>query len=107
MNALLNADQYRGPQVCFDRPEMSPCLESIDDPDGRAEALAIIQAGRQSLEQLPRADMPGFSTLHSSDEKRRAHYEKYRKTEQQMRAAIRNGTKLMDSPETDNTPAGL
>ena len=71
MNALLNADQYRGPQVCFDRPEMSPCLKPIDDPDRRAEALAIIQAGRQSLEQLPRADMPGFSALRRATMKSR------------------------------------
>ena len=107
MNALLNADQYRGPQVCFDRPEISPCLKRIKDPAKRAEALKIIQAGKASLEKLPRADMPGFATLHTADHKRREHYEKYRRLEQEVRKAIREGRKIYDSREADDVTMGL
>jgi hypothetical protein len=93
---FLKADRYPGPQVSFDRPELSPCLTRIEDEHARAEALTILEAGKESLLQLPRADMPGFSTLHEADEDRRQHQEKYRQIEQQVRAAIRNGEKVYD-----------
>ena len=104
---LLRADLYTGPQVCFDRPEMSPCLRRIQDPAQRAEALAIIRAGRASLEKLPRADMPGFSVLHPADQKRKNHYRKYRRIEQDVRKAIREGRKIYDSPKADTLTMGL
>ena len=46
----------RGPQISFDRPEKSPCLTRIKDPSKRAEALAIIESGRLSLQKLPPAN---------------------------------------------------
>ncbi len=98
---MHKADLYSGPKVCFDRPEKSPCLESISNADQRAEALAIIKSGKESLERLPRADMPGFSTLHRADEARRAHQERYRQKEQEARAAIRSGEKVFDSKDAE------
>ena len=97
---FLKADRYPGPQVSFDRPELSPCLTRIEDEKARAEALAILEAGKGSLQRLPRADMPGFSTLHRADEDRRRHQQKYRQIEQQVRAAIRNGEKVFDAGAT-------
>jgi len=96
---LGEASYYPGPQVSFDRPELSPCLKNITDPSDRAEILAIIQAGKESLAELPRADMPGFSVLHPGDQVRKAHRDKYTQMEQAVRAAIRSGTKIMESPE--------
>jgi len=93
------AGAYRGPQVSFDRPELSPCLEKIEDLEARREVLEIIASGKASLEELPRADMPGFDKLYPKDEERRAHIEKYRQLEQDVRKAIRNGEKIYDSPE--------
>jgi len=107
INQLLVADQYTGPQVCFDRPEISPCLKRIKDPAKRAEALKIIQAGKASLQKLPRADMPGFSALHKADQKRKEHYEKYRRIEQDVRKAIRDGEKIFDSAKADELTMGL
>ena len=104
---LHKADLYAGPQVCFDRPEISPCLKRIKDPAKRAEALKIIQAGKASLNALPRADMPGFATLHAADLKRREHYEKYRRIEQEVRRAIREGKKVYDSEKADGLTMGL
>ncbi len=101
------ASHYPGPQVSFDRPELSPCLETIDDKDARAEVLAILQSAKESLEDLPRADMPGFAVLHKNDEKAKAHYEKYRRSEQEVRKAIREGRKIYDSPEADAETMGL
>jgi hypothetical protein len=51
-----------GPQISFDRPELSPCLGSLPDPvdPRRTEALALIRAGADQLEARPDADMPGF-----------------------------------------------
>jgi len=106
-NQLLKADHYAGPQVCFDRPELSPCLKRITDPAKRAEALKIIQAGKASLAALPRADMPGFATLHAADQKRKEHYEKYRRIEQAVRKAIREGRKIYDSKTADRLTMGL
>jgi len=105
--ALGQASHYPGPQVSFDRPELSPCLASVSDGKARAEALAIIRAGRESLARLPRADMPGFSKLHPGDRKARAHYDKYRSIERKVREAVRKGEKVYDSPATDPETAGL
>jgi len=106
-NQLHKADLYAGPQVSFDRPEISPCLKRIKDPAKRAEALKIIQAGKASLARLPRADMPGFATLHPADRKRKEHYEKYRRIEQDVRRAIRRGEKIYDSEKADGLTMGL
>ena len=104
---LGNASHYTGPQVSFDRPDMSPVLERIADKGARIEALAILQSGQESLANLPRADMPGFSVLHPRDEKAKAHYEKYRALEAKVREAIRKGEKVYDSPEADPETLGL
>ncbi len=106
-NDLMHkADRYPGPQVSFDRPELSPCLERIGDPAKRAEALEIIRAGKASLRQLPRADMAGFSTLHRADQQRKEHVEKYRRIEQEVRQAIRRGEKIYDEPRPDADGVG-
>ena len=104
---LGNALHYTGPVVSFDRPEKSPCLDRAKDKAARAELLAIIESGKKSLAELPRADMPGFATLHAADARRKAHQEKYNRIEQEVRAAIRSGRKIMDSPEADRVTTGL
>jgi len=106
-NALHKADHYSGPKASFDRPELSPCLSTITNAARRAEVLAIIQAGKKSLEELPRADMPDFSVLHARDEKAKAHRAKYAKIERDVRQAIRDGRKIYDSPDGDPATMGL
>lgn len=59
---LARHNSNRGPQVTYDRPDLSPCLRSFTnhaDPN-YVEALALIQTGRDRLMQQSRADMPGF-----------------------------------------------
>jgi hypothetical protein len=49
-------------QISFDRPELSPCLASLEPGEpSYTEALAIVRAGADLLAQRPRADMPGFT----------------------------------------------
>ena len=89
----------KGPQISFDRPEMSPCLTAIEDVRGEAyrEALQIIQAGRRGLAATPRADMPGFEAC-STDQDRQAKYEARAAVAQAGRATIREGSKAYDVP---------
>ena len=102
------AQAFADPQVSFDRPDKSPCLERIKSPAARAEVLAIIQAGKEALKKLPHADMPGADlVLYTNDRKRRAHRDKYSKIEQEVRKAIRNGTKVVDSAKADKDTMGL
>lgn len=90
----------RGPQVSFDRPELSPCLGALRERSGvgaakYAEALALIRAGRDMLAQRPEADMPGF---HASerDQWREQKYLGRVQAEQRNRTAIRHGVKAYD-----------
>jgi len=104
---LHRANTFPGPMVSFDRPELSPCLNLTKNKADRAEVLAIIRAGKESLAKLPRADMPGFSALHAGDRKAQAHRRKYARIEEEVRRAIQEGRKVYDSPDADSTTSGL
>ncbi len=91
---VTRTDQCRGPMISFDRPELSPCLKSLEhDPTKHAQALAIIRRGQKTLQSRPRADMAGFVPW-ERDLQRQAHLEKYREIEAEARRAIREGTLL-------------
>lgn len=49
-----------GPQIAFERPELSPCLNSVKRKKAYQEALEIIKSGQLQLANMPRADMEGF-----------------------------------------------
>ncbi len=86
-----------GPQVNFDRPELSPCLAKFTDRNdpGYQEALAIIRAGQQMLAQRPRADMPDFQPC-DVDRVREDKYAARRQVEARNREVIRAGKKVYD-----------
>jgi hypothetical protein len=85
-----------GPQVSFDRPELSPCLQKLDKTGvAYKEALSIITAGQQALQQRPRADMPGFVPADYAL-KRQHFYEERRQKELEARKAIQEGRKVYD-----------
>ena len=83
-----------GPQVCFDRPEKSPCLAGLTGADYDA-ALAIIQAGQATLAALPRADMPGFQPT-GTDAWREQKFAGRRNREDMNQAALNGGAKAWD-----------
>ena len=94
---LENYTRKIGPQISFDRPELSPCLEKFQDKNdpNYKEALAIIEAGRESLRNTPRADMDGFVPC-AVDRMRQSKYTKYENAELRSRNAIREGRKAYD-----------
>jgi hypothetical protein len=87
-----------GPQVSFDRPELSPCLAKFEDKNSPEyiEALSIICAGCRMLEQRPRADMPGFEAC-TVDQQRQEKYVMRQQIELRNRQAIQKGQKLYDA----------
>ncbi|MGB2755696.1 MAG: hypothetical protein WBD75_02460 [Phycisphaerae bacterium] len=77
------------------RPNLSPCLAAFNnkaDPK-YAEALAIIQAGKNMLARRPREDMPGCK-LDGLDAQREARYQERARIEAEVRAAILRGEKV-------------
>ena len=88
----------RGPDVCFERPELSPCLTSLQGKDEAAyrEALAIIEAGKAMLAQRPRADMTDFVPC-PTDQQRQQKYVDRQQVELRNRAAIVAGGKAYDT----------
>ncbi len=94
---LLDCRTSRGPLLSFDRPELSPCLQALDGPDGPRyrEALAIIQAGGQMLASRPRADMPGYVPA-DADLMRDQRYAARAEEERRMRAALAQDTRAFD-----------
>ena len=82
----------RGPQVSFERPEWSPCLSELKkaDPARYTEAVAILQAGRETLAKNPPAGMPGFQYC-ERDAQRDTRYAARRAVERQNREAILHG----------------
>jgi hypothetical protein len=88
----------RGPQVCFERPELSPCLAEVKEKDRDAyrEALGIIRTGAAALKNQSRGeDLDGFVAC-PVDRQRQQKYAERQAAETQSREAIRNGTKVYD-----------
>jgi hypothetical protein len=83
-------------QVAFERPELSPCLQKLDKNSAQyKEALAIIQAGKEQLQKVPRADMDGFVPC-EKDRQRLEKYDRRVQIEAENRKAILEGKKLYD-----------
>jgi hypothetical protein len=85
-----------GPQISFDRPELSPCLKSLKKNSKKyKEALAIIYKGQERLNENPRLDMPGFEA--STKDKERLQKYVFRLSEEtKNREAITKGEKRFD-----------
>ncbi len=94
---LASFNSNLGPQVSFDRPKLSPCLAKIKDPNGPAyaEAVAIIQAGKEMLAKRPRADMTGFQAC-PVDQQRERKYVQQQQIEAANRQAIEKNEKRYD-----------
>jgi hypothetical protein len=94
---LAGHSNNRGPQISFDRPELSPCLAKLAKTDARyPEALSLIQAGAETLSRRPEADAPGFQPG-PTDQWREAKYLARRQREQRNRDALRTGARNYDS----------
>jgi hypothetical protein len=87
----------QGPQVSFDRPDLSPCLRKLADRESpaRKEALALIELGRQRLAEHPEADEPGFVAC-EIDRWRDGLYAQRQETERRNRTALRENRRAYD-----------
>ena len=96
-NGLNGHYRNLGPQISFDRPEMSPCLNKIKNKKSKEykEALAIITKGKEKLNNTPRLDMDGFKPS-PTDQKRLDKYMERQKEEMRNREAILEGKKHYD-----------
>ena len=94
---LADHEKNQGPQISFDRPELSQCLAELKGKDNSSylEALAIIRAGQETLYKNPRADMDGFKAC-LIDQLRQEKYNMRQQIELRNREAIRNGRKSYD-----------
>lgn len=90
-----------GPQIAFERPELSPCLKNIQ-ADGAAynEALAIIKKGQSRLSETPRADMSGFQPC-EDQQKQLKKYINRLEVEKENNKAITEGKLIYDTKPHD------
>jgi hypothetical protein len=100
LRGLAGHQKNRGPQITFDRPERSPCLSGLSDPEDpkRVEALAIIRAGVDQLARRPEADAPGFVAC-EVDLWREAKYRARQEVELRNREALRTGQRHFEGAE--------
>jgi hypothetical protein len=94
---LSRCETNQGPEVSFNRPELSPCIAQLVDsnPDGYKESLDIIRAGQAMLEKQPREDMDGCTAC-PLDLKRDEKYNLRKEVEIRNRETIAKGLKLYD-----------
>ena len=97
LRKLAGHAENRGPQISFDRPELSPCLMKLaDKTDAKyLEALALIRAGSETLARKPEADMPGFTAC-ETDQWREQKYQARQEQERRNRAALRMAEKVYE-----------
>ena len=90
-------------RISFDRPELSPLLAQTDDPEKRAEALAIIRAGSERLKVTPRGDTGGVS-LADMDPQRSERAARLAQRNSAFQDAIRQGRRITDHDINQNQP---
>ena len=83
-------------QLNFERPECSRILAGVKGKPAYAEALAIIQKGKERLKTNPRADMDGFVPC-AVDRQREERYQRRLAEERAVYEAIRAGQKRYDN----------
>jgi hypothetical protein len=88
---LSGHNRELGPQISFERPELSPCLSGLKGKK-RREALDIIRRGQGQLEAMPRADMDNFFPC-EEHRTQLARYRERREAEQANKRAIAEGEK--------------
>ncbi len=96
---LASFGACKGPQISFDRPELSPCLAAIAGGSAGAleEALAIIRRGAEALAASPRGDsLAEGIAMCPTDRQREAFYQERRKAEAEARQALSAGTRVYD-----------
>jgi hypothetical protein len=98
-NDLASFHANKGPQISFDRPELSPCLKGLAEGPAAAldEALAIIRQGAALLAATPRGDSTAEGiAMCPTDRGREEFYQARRAVEADVRRALALGTRIYD-----------
>jgi len=96
-NALNDYRRKAGPQIAFERPELSPCLDKIrNDKTKYNEAVALIAAGGERLKTKPNGSMVEGFVACEKDQERIARYEYRLAEERRFLKARADGTKAFD-----------
>lgn len=91
---LMGFNRDKGPQIAFDRPGLSPCVQGLGRK-ARREAVEIITAGRDRLRERPRADMDGFVPC-AVDAQRQEKYDVRAAVEMRNRESVYRNTRVYD-----------
>lgn len=85
-------------QITFDRPELSPCLDSIraTDTDKYQQAVALITKGKERLLQTPRGDIESTIIVAERLQHQLRKYAERLKEEQAYNQSIANKEKRYD-----------
>lgn len=90
-------------QIAFDRPEMSPCLDSIrGDKTKFTRAVALIRTGQKRLKATPRGDIESELIATERHKKQLRKYAERLKVEQQNSCTLTEGGKQYDTNEKSN-----
>lgn len=94
---LNSFDRQLTAQICFDRPEVSPCLDSIRaDKEAYRQAVAIIRLGQKRLKDTPRGDIEKDLVPSDRNKAQLRHYAKRMAEEVQNSCFIETGQKRFD-----------
>jgi len=95
--ALNDYHRKAGPQIAFERPELSPCLDVIrKDKAKYQEALELISTGGQRLRQVPNGSLVENFVPCEKDQERLDRYEYRVNEEARFMKARAGGTKEYD-----------
>ena len=95
--ALNDYRRKAGPQIAFERPELSPCLDKIRyDQSKYAEAVALIAAGGERLKSKPNGSIVEGFVACEKDRERTARYEFRQAEERRFMKARADGKKEYD-----------
>jgi len=98
-NDLASFGASRGPQISFDRPELSPCLKGLASGPAAAleEALTIVRQGATALAATPRGDSTAEGiAMCPTDRQREEFYQARRLIETEARRALATGARVYD-----------
>ena len=84
-------------QISFDRPELSPCLDSIrNDKEKYKQAVAVIKSGQKRLKATPRGDIEKELVPSERNKAQLRHYAERMAEEVQNSCFIETGKKRFD-----------
>ena len=91
----VNLQEHPG-RVTLDRPELSPCLNELEEGSKKySRALEIIRKAAKRLQKRPSADMQNFRPC-TTDRKRRQLFRRFERLNRRSLEALEAGKEVFD-----------